>query len=59
MKLLEWVKGAGMREVVVLTSSHAHERRDSQITGYGVRGDHWVWGESILPSGMRRSLGMG
>ena len=23
-----------MAEVVVLTSSHAHERRDSQITGY-------------------------
>ncbi len=32
-KLLEWVKEVGMSEVVVLTSSHAHERRDSQITG--------------------------
>ena len=33
MKLLEWVKEAGISEVVLLTSSHAHERKDSQITG--------------------------
>ena len=38
MRLLEWVKEVGMAEVVVLTSSHAHERRDSQITGYARRG---------------------
>ena len=34
LKLLEWVKEEGMSEAIVLTSSHAHERRDSQIRGY-------------------------
>ena len=32
-RLLDWIKEKGFSEVVLLTSSHAHERRDSQIRG--------------------------
>ena len=31
--LLEWIKSSQFTDIVLLTSSHAHERRDSQIEG--------------------------
>lgn len=31
--LLQWIQNSQFSDVVLLTSSHAHERRDSQIEG--------------------------
>ena len=32
--LLQWVQSSSFSDTVLLTSSHAHERIDSQIQGY-------------------------
>jgi predicted ATP-grasp superfamily ATP-dependent carboligase len=32
--LLQWIRTSQFTETVLLTSTHAHERRDSQIEGY-------------------------
>nr|UCK81622.1 proteasome assembly chaperone 2 [Arenicola marina] len=32
-RLMEWIESCGFRQVIILTSSYAHERRDEQLFG--------------------------
>ena len=43
-KLLGWIKECKFREVLILTSTFAHERRDAQLTGYASTENHPYFG---------------